>query len=319
MKPVGQNSRAWGILLIVGLALVAAVSCAQTPEAKKQGALTRGEKYMKDGKANEAIIEFRNALQIDQNFVPAIQGLGRAYAAKSWYRDALREFQRAQKSAPDSLSLAADVGRSSVEVGAWNEAEAQATLILGKDPHNREGLYIQATALLGQGKSQEALAVLDTVPAGEMPPDLGRITAAALFRLGKVPEAEQAFRGILAKNPQDAQSLAGLGAIELSRNRLPEALKLYEQAKAIQPADPRVRQGLAIIQARLGHLPEAIKELEEIDQRAWSADTVMALGSYYLEANRSADVVRLLAPVVERAPRFVNGRYLLALAYLASN
>src|SRR6266481_1108351 len=139
MKPAGKNNRALGILLMVGLALVAGVACGQSPEVKKQGALTRGEKYLKDGKPNEAIIEFRNALQIDQNFVPAIQGLGRAYAAKSWYRDALREFQRAQKSAPDSLSLAADVGRSSVEVGAWNEAEAQATLILGKDPHNREG------------------------------------------------------------------------------------------------------------------------------------------------------------------------------------
>ena len=142
MKPVGQNSRAWGILLIVGLALVAAVSCAQTPEAKKQGALTRGEKYMKDGKANEAIIEFRNALQIDQNFVPAIQGLGRAYAAKSWNGDALREFQRAQKLTPDSLSLAADLGRASVQVGAWKEAEAHVELRPG-EPLEMENVGIR--------------------------------------------------------------------------------------------------------------------------------------------------------------------------------
>src|SRR6202158_3720732 len=133
MKPVRKDSRALGILLVVGLALLAGVACGQTPEAKKQGALTRGEKYLKEGKANEAIIEFRNALQIDQNFVPAIQGLGRAYAAKSWNGDALREFQRAQKLTPDSLSLAADLGRVLVQIGAWQDAEAQAALVLAKE------------------------------------------------------------------------------------------------------------------------------------------------------------------------------------------
>src|SRR5262249_6493434 len=81
----------------------------------------------------------------------------------------------------------------------------------------------------------------------------------------------------------------------------------------------RVRQAVAIAQARLGHLPEAIKELEGIDQRAWSADTVVALASYYLRANRPAEAARLLSPVVGRSPGFVSGRYLLALAYLQSN
>jgi len=128
MKPVRKDSRALGILLVVGLALLAGVACGQTPEAKKQGALTRGEKYLKDGKVNEAIIEFRNALQIDQNFVPAIQGLGHAYAVKSWNADAFREFQRAQKLTPDSLPIATDLGRVAVQIGAWNDAEAQAAL-----------------------------------------------------------------------------------------------------------------------------------------------------------------------------------------------
>src|SRR5437867_12166930 len=91
---VGQRSRA---LFLIGLALVAGVACSQSPETKKQKALERGERYLKDGKINEAIIEFRTAVQIDQNLVPAVQGLGRAYAAKSWNGDAIREFQRIQK------------------------------------------------------------------------------------------------------------------------------------------------------------------------------------------------------------------------------
>jgi tetratricopeptide (TPR) repeat protein len=319
VEQMNEKVRGSGILLAILLALVAATACAQSPEVKKQKAVARGEQYLKDGKVNEAIIEFRTALQVDQNFVPAAHGLGRAYLAKSWYGDAGRELLRAQKLSPDSLSIATDLGRVLVQVGAWKDAEAQATVILGKEPQNKDGLHIRVSALLGQGRTDEALSLLEKIPAGETPPDLGRAAAAVLFRLGKVPEAEQALRATLAKNPQDALSLAGLGGIRLSQNQPAEALKLYGQAIAIRPDDPKIRQGLAVTQARLGHLPEAIKELEGIDPRARSADSVMTLGAYYIRTNRSADAVRLLAPMVERAPRFAEARYLLSLAYLASN
>src|SRR5207249_584446 len=126
---------------------------------------------------------------------------------------------------PDSLSIATDLGGILVRLGAWKEAEAQAAKLLEKDPQNRDGLYIRASALLGQGKAAEALALLEKIPPAETPPDLSRTAAAALFRLGKVSEAEQAFRATLVRNPQDALSLAGLGAIRLSQNQPAEALK----------------------------------------------------------------------------------------------
>ena len=46
--------------------------------------MERGGKYLKEDKLNEAIIEFRNALQIDPDLAPALHALGRTYADKSW-------------------------------------------------------------------------------------------------------------------------------------------------------------------------------------------------------------------------------------------
>src|SRR5215467_11106216 len=112
MKSMSRLLNDSGVLLLAGLLLLGGIGCAPSPEAKKLKAVERGEQYLKKGKLNEAVIEFRTALQIDQNFVPAAQGLGRAYAAKSWYGDAVREFQRSQKLSPDSLSLAIDLGRA---------------------------------------------------------------------------------------------------------------------------------------------------------------------------------------------------------------
>ena len=38
-----------GILLVIGLAVLAGIGCAQSPEAKKQKAVARGEQYLKNG------------------------------------------------------------------------------------------------------------------------------------------------------------------------------------------------------------------------------------------------------------------------------
>ena len=105
-------------LLVIALTLAGGVACTQSPEVKKQKAVEKGEAYLKDGKVNEAVIELQNALQIDRDYVPALHALGRAYAAKAWYADAGRELKRAHNLAPDSIEIAADLGRAAVEAGA---------------------------------------------------------------------------------------------------------------------------------------------------------------------------------------------------------
>jgi len=145
-------SRVWRCVLL-GLLGVMVVSCSQSPEMKKQKALERGEAYLKAAKFNEAIIEFRNALQIDPELVPALQALGRAYTEKSWFVDAWRELTRAQKREPDSVPIAVDLGKVLIELGAWDEAEEQAQLISTRDPDNPQATTIRAGALLGRGKS----------------------------------------------------------------------------------------------------------------------------------------------------------------------
>ena len=50
-----------------------------SPEARKQRFLESGDAYFKDGKISEAVIEYRNAVQIDGRFGPARLGLARSH------------------------------------------------------------------------------------------------------------------------------------------------------------------------------------------------------------------------------------------------
>ena len=55
--------RRWGPLLLV--MLLVAAGCARSPEAKKARYLNRGDSYFKKEQYREAILEYRNALRIE--------------------------------------------------------------------------------------------------------------------------------------------------------------------------------------------------------------------------------------------------------------
>lgn len=318
MIAASKAVRGVGAVIMVGLALLVVAGCSESPSAKKQKALERGERYLSEGKANEAVIELRNALQVDPDFVPALHALGRAYMAKVWYADALRELERAQKLAPDSQPVTLAIGRAYLETGVFAEALARAEKILSREPNNSEALAIKAAALLGQGKTDEALTVVESAPAGAIA-EADQVRAGVLLRLGKFDEAEKSYRAVLATRPGDFQSLLGLGGIQLGRKKYNEAAKLYGEARKLRPFDPRPRLGLAAVEARNGQVAGAIRELEEVDPRARSGNVMLALASYYLQANRPNDAQLLLEPVVQRFPTLGQARYLLGMAYLTSS
>ena len=315
------KSRLWRYLSIVVLLAVATplvtAACSQSPEVKKQKAFERGEKYLKDDKLNEAIIEFRNALQIDPDFAPALHALGRAYADKSWFGDAYRELTRARKVSPDSVPIAIDLGKVLVEIGDWTEAETQASWILERDPQNPQALTIRAGALLGRGKLDEAVGILKSAPPGSIS-EAERIRGDVLLRSGNLDEAEATYKAVLSTRAGDLKSLIGLGAIALQRKKLDEAKTFYERAKASHPLDPRPPIGLATTLAQQGKLGDAIKDLEEIDLRAQTLGTLLALGRFYLQANRPDDAARFLRLLVVQYPLILEARYLLATALALS-
>ena len=315
MKASSRMSRWTKAVLALGVALALVSGCGDAPAVKKQKAVARGEQYLKENKPNEAVIELKNALEIDPNFVPALHALGRAYAAKSWYGDALRELERALQVAPDTTPIMVTIGRILLDAGAYADAEARANKILVREPGNAEALGIQALALLGEGKSKEALAVLENTPAGTIA-EADLIRAGALLQQGKTGEAERALQTVLDQKPDDFRSLLGMGDIKIRKRDYEQALKLYERAQTLRPLDPRPRLGIAAVKAQKGQAAEAIKEVEAIDPQARSVGVALVLANYYLAGNRAADAERLLLPILERFPKLAAGRLLLGSAYM---
>ena len=84
-------SRRFVAVLLVGLASVA-VAC--SGEEQKRRALASADTYAANGKYNEAIIEYRRAIQIDEKDGQARLRLARTYLNNDDATEGLREIDR---------------------------------------------------------------------------------------------------------------------------------------------------------------------------------------------------------------------------------
>jgi Flp pilus assembly protein TadD len=84
----------------------------------------------------------------------------------------------------------------------------------------------------------------------------------ALLSAGKLAEAEEAFRGLLALDPRDAYVLTALAAIAQRRGDLEPADRLYSLALEIDPRSPVAAANRGEVRMQLERLEEAAADLE---------------------------------------------------------
>ena len=189
--------RSLKVCVLIALALGA---CTQDPNVKKQQYLERGLAYHKEGKYNEAILQLKNALQIDPKFARALHAIGRAYRAKSWSVDAMRELQRAVELEPDNLEARTDLAQAYLDLDGWNAALEQADAIRARAPDSAAELYVRGAALNGKGEAQQAVVLLSKALAlGSATPELQRTLGDSLAILGRQAEADRAHRIFLIR------------------------------------------------------------------------------------------------------------------------
>ena len=147
-------------LLLILLAAVVSLSGCTDPEQAKAEHLKRGEAYLKDQKYQEASLEFRNALQIDDKSAPAHWGLARAYEALQRYPEMITELQKTLEHDKSHLDariklgnyyLTASLGRPQLV----DEAERLAKETLEKDPNNIEAHILMGSILFARNDREK--------------------------------------------------------------------------------------------------------------------------------------------------------------------
>jgi predicted Zn-dependent protease len=181
-------------------------------------------------------------------------------------KDAQQLLQAAvAKKAKPEASLLYLLAESQRQMKDYDGASATVRQLRAAFPDDTRGLLMEAQLQLAQGRREEALGTFAALV--KRVPDQAIIAyqyAQLLQDAGRIQDAEQVLRSVLARDPMDANALNSLGYMFAERGeRLDEAVELLQRALKIEPGNPSFLDSLGWAFFKQGALVEAEKPLAE--------------------------------------------------------
>lgn len=155
----------------------------------------------------KAFVSAEKALALDPELAAAYLARGRVLwtpANRFPHEKAIREYRRALTLNPSLDEARNQLALIYCHIGAFDEAleEARTSAIL--NPSNSLAQFRMAQVLNFQGKHEQALSILRSLPDDVNPALIGQQSGWALFNLGRKDEAAAVLARLLEKNPEDA-------------------------------------------------------------------------------------------------------------------
>ncbi len=218
-------------LVLAVLAFSAAlVSCADDADRVARF-MSNGEAYVAEGKHEEAVIEFKNVLQIDPEHAAAHEALSLAYLETEKPREAYWEMSETVRLDPQNIEARLRYGTISSAIGEHDLALEQAEAVLAVDPKNAPAFTLRAQAREAkedyEGSEADFKAAIDSDPAGAA---YRFLYAGFLERRGRFDEAEKALRDLIAVEESYIAYSTLARLVARSTERDAEAQPLLEKA-----------------------------------------------------------------------------------------
>ncbi len=211
------------------------------------------------GQVDEAIVQYRKAVEIKPDYAEAHYSLGVVLARRGQVDEAIAQYQKAVEIKPDYAEALNNLGLALAQCGRLNEAIAEYQKAVEINPDYAEALDNLGNALAGCGRIEEAIASYQK--AVEVNPDYAEAYSnlgLALAGRGRVEEAIANYRKALESKPDSAAVHNNLGLALAGRGEIDEALGHYRQALALEPKYAEAHNNLANALANRGQIDEAM-------------------------------------------------------------
>src|SRR5512135_1081116 len=135
-------------------------SCNRSPEGKLAKYVKRGDKYVKEEKFKEAVIEYRNAVKAVPKDPAAHWKLAKASIEAKDFRTAFLELKTTVELDPNNFDALGKLGEIYVMAGKKEEATQIADNLVKSRPNDPHGYILQSGLAVRAGRVDEGIAKL---------------------------------------------------------------------------------------------------------------------------------------------------------------
>ena len=265
------------------------------------------EMYWKAQRIREAITEAQDVLKRDPDDVPTRRLLARIYlrslgdlspgsGQSEAAEKAIEQYKEIRKLEPSDIESALWLARLYRLRNEHDQAEQVLREILKDDPENEAAVEQVTQLLLDEGKSAEAVSLLEGMTSRNPSPLLLDLLGDAYTQTKDLPKAEQAYRKAAELEPSEMSHQRGLAQTLLSEEKFSEALSVYHKLADLMPDDADIYLRMAQIYRELHQLDHAEENLLKARQYAPGSIEVMYNEAMLYQAEgRYDDAIRVLS------------------------
>ena len=216
------------------------------------------------GKFQEAIFHYSQALEVKPDHYKAHNNLGNALARLGRYEEAMNHYKESLRLRPDYAEAHSNLGNVLASQGKFQEAIYHYSEALRSEPDYVEAHINLANVLASQGKFDEAMNHYEE--ALRLKPDyaeahynLGNVLAVQ----GRFQEAIRHYKEVLRLKPYHAEAHNNLGNLLEAQGKFREAADHYAQVVRLKPDYAEAHNNLANALASQGKFAQAIDHYTE--------------------------------------------------------
>jgi tetratricopeptide (TPR) repeat protein len=289
------------------------------------------EMYWKAQRIHDAVAEAQEILKRDPDDVQSRRLLGRIYLRSlgdvsatngqpETVNRAIEQYREINRLDPSDTESALWLARLYRLKNEHDKAEGVLRNILKSDPENEPAIEQLTQLLMDEGKSAEAVTLLEGITAHSPSPVLLDLLGDAYTQAHELTKAEDAYRRAVDLDPSELSHQRGLGQTLLAEEKFSEALKVYQKLSDVMPDDSDVYLRIAQIYRELHQLDKAEENLVKARQYApGSLEVMYNEAMLYQAQGRYEDAIRVLSDAVTgikgQSPALPSRRRSLAILY----
>ncbi len=268
------------------------------------------EMYWKAQRTHDAVTEAQEILKRHPNDVPTRRLLARIYlrslgdlsagvGQSEVAGKAIEQYKEIYRLDPSDTESALWLTRLYRLRNEHDQAEAVLRGILKDDPENEQAVEQLTQLLLDEGKSAEAVALLEGMNSRTPSATLLALLGDAYTQTKDLPKAEQAYRKAVDLDPSELSHLRGLGQTLMAEEKFSDALAVYQKLTDLMPDDADIYLRIAQIYREMHQLDRAEESLLKARQYApGSLEVMYNEAMLYQAQGRYDDAIGVLSDAI---------------------